>query len=52
MREAPYTPDNWKRRIYAEGLRITKKQADALVDLGYSSNEEFRFLVEINEERW
>lgn len=52
MREAPYTPDNWKKRIYAEGLRITKKQADALVDLGYSSDEEFRFLVEINEERW
>lgn len=52
MREAPYTPDNWRKIIYAEGLRITKKQADALVDLGYSSDEEFKFLVEINEERW
>lgn len=52
MRGTPYTPDNWRKKIYAEGLKITKKQADALVDLGYSSNEEFKVLVEINEERW
>lgn len=52
MRDAPYTPDNWKKRIYAEGLRITKKQADALVDLGYSSDPEFQFMVECNEGRW
>lgn len=52
MREAPYTPDNWRKKIYAEGLKITKKQADTLIDLGYSSDEEFKELVEINEEIW
>ncbi len=51
-RRAPYTPDNWEKFIYAKDLKITKGQADALVDLGYSSDPEFRFLVEENEGRW
>lgn len=52
MRDAPYTPDNWKKRIYAEGLKITKKQADTLVDLGYSADEEFKMILEISERYW
>lgn len=51
-REAPYVPGVFKKHIFAENLLITKKQADTLVDLGYSSDEDFKFLVEINEERW
>ena len=51
-REAPYVPGVFKKQIFVENLIITKKQADTLVDLGYSSDEDFKFLVEINEERW
>lgn len=32
--------------------RMTKKQADTLIDLGFSSDEDFKFLVKVNEERW
>ena len=52
MREAPYTPDNWKKHIYVKDLKLTKKQADTLMDLGYGKNEDYQFLVEINEENW
>ena len=52
MREVPYTPGNWRKQIYAEGLKITKKQADTLMDLGYGKDNEFQFLVEINAENW
>lgn len=31
---------------------MTKKQADTLVDLGFSSDENFKILLEVNEERW
>lgn len=31
---------------------MTKKQADALIDLGFSSDEDFKFLVQVNGERW
>lgn len=51
-RQAPYTSDNWRKFIYAKNMKITKKQADALLDLGYGSDPEFRFLVEENEGRW
>lgn len=51
-REAPYVPGVFKKQIFVENLVITKKQADTLVDLGYSSDEDFKFLVEINEENW
>lgn len=52
MRDTPYTPDNWKKRIYAERLRITKKQADTLIDLGYSSSDDFAIILEISERYW
>lgn len=52
-REAPYTPENaHKKFIYVKGLRLTKRQADALVDLGYSNEEHFRFLLEESERYW
>lgn len=38
--------------IIASRMFITKKQADTLVDLGYSSNEDFKNLVECSEPRW
>lgn len=40
------------RRIYSTEFKMTKKQADTLIDLGFSSDENFKLLVEINEERW
>ncbi len=52
FRDAPYTPDNWKKRIYVEKARITKKQADTLVDLGFSSDDDFVFLMEESERYW
>ena len=52
MRDAPYTPDNWKKKIYVEGLKLTKKQADTLVDLGYSTDEDFQFMLEVSERGW
>lgn len=52
FRDAPYTPDNWKKRIYAEKLKITKKQADALVDLGYSADDDFALILEVSERYW
>lgn len=52
-RDVPYTVENLhKKHIYANELRITKKQADTLVDLGYSSDPNFQYLVEINVDRW
>lgn len=32
--------------------RMTKKQADTLIDLWLSSDEDFKFMLEVNEERW
>lgn len=29
-----------------------KKQADTLIDLGFSADENFKVLLEVNEERW
>lgn len=52
MRDVPYTPDNWKKKIYVEGLKLTKKQADTLVDLGYSADEDFKFMLEVSERGW
>ena len=52
MRDPPYTPDNWKKKIYVEGLKLTKKQADTLVDLGYSTDEDFQFMLEVSERGW
>jgi hypothetical protein len=40
------------RRIYSTGLKMTKKQADTLVDLGFSSNDDFKALLDFNEDRW
>lgn len=40
------------RGIYSTGLKMTKKQADTLVDLGFSSNDDFKALLEFNEDRW
>lgn len=52
-RDVPYTVENLhKKHIYVNELRITKKQADTLVDLGYSSDSNFQYLVEINADRW
>lgn len=51
-RKPPYTPDHHEKFIFVKDLTITKKQADALVDLGYSSDPEFQFLVEMNEINW
>lgn len=52
-RDVPYTYETLhKQHIYTHGLRMTKKQADTLIDLGFSSDEDFKLLVEINEERW
>ena len=52
-RDVPYTYETLhKQHIYTHDLRMTKKQADTLIDLGFSSDEDFKLLVEINEERW
>lgn len=32
--------------------RMTKKQADTLIDLWFSSDKDFKLLVKRNEERW
>lgn len=53
FRCAPYTYETLhKQHIYTHDLRMTKKQADTLIDLGFSSDKDFKLLVEINEERW
>ena len=51
-RKPPYVPGIYKKQIFANDSRITKKQADTLIDLGFSSDKYFKLLVEINEERW
>ncbi|MCC8157257.1 MAG: hypothetical protein LIO54_08280 [Oscillospiraceae bacterium] len=52
-RPAPYTPENYgKTAIYSKDLMMTKAQADTLVDLGFSNDENFRFMMEYNSERW
>ncbi len=52
-RDIPYTFETLhKRRIYASDCKLTKKQADTLVDLGFSSNDDFKALLEFNEDRW
>ena len=52
-RDVPYTYETLhKRHIYTHELKMTKKQADALIDLGFSSDEDFKFLVQVNGERW
>lgn len=52
-RDVPYTYETLhKQHIYSSGLRMTKKQADTLIDLGFSADENFKVLLEVNEERW
>lgn len=52
-RDVPYTFENLhSKHIYTSDLRMTKKQADILIDLGYSSDETFKFLVDMNEDKW
>lgn len=52
-RDVPYTYETLhKQHIYTHELKMTKKQADTLIDLGFSSDEDFKFLVEVNGERW
>lgn len=52
-REAPYTYENMhKQHIYVKDLKMTKKQADTLIDLGFSAADDFKLLVEFNEDRW
>lgn len=52
-RDVPYTFETLhKRHIYTSGLKVTKKQADTLIDLGFSSDEDFKMLVKFNEDRW
>lgn len=52
-RDVPYTYETLhKQCIYTTGCRMTKKQADTLIDLGFSSDEDFKVLVEMNEEGW
>ena len=52
-RDVPYTYETLhKQHIYTHELKMTKKQADTLIDLGFSSDEDFKFLVKVNEERW
>lgn len=52
-RDVPYTYETLhKQHIYTHDLRMTKKQADTLIDLGFSSDEDFKFLVKVNGERW
>ena len=52
-RDAPYTYETLhKQHIYTHDFRMTKKQADTLIDLGFSSDEDFKLLVKRNEERW
>lgn len=49
----PYTYETLhKQHIYTHELKMTKKQADTLIDLGFSSDEDFKFLVKVNGERW
>lgn len=49
----PYTYETLhKQHIYTHDFRMTKKQADTLIDLGFSSDEDFKFMLEVNEERW
>lgn len=51
-RKPPYVPEIYKKQIFANDLNMTKKQADTLIDLGFSSDNDFKLLVEINEKRW
>lgn len=52
-RDVPYTYENThKQRIYSNDLKMTKKQADTLIDLGFSTADDFKLLVEFNEDRW
>lgn len=50
--KAPYDYQNPKKFLYAEGLKITKKQADTLVDLGYSAHEDFLCMLDHSEPEW
>ena len=46
-RDVPYTYETLhKRHIYTRELKMTKKQADALIDLGFSSDEGFNIITE------
>lgn len=47
-----FSPTEASKGIYAENLKITKKQADTLIDLGYSTHEDFMILLEVNSNRW
>lgn len=48
LREAPYTSDNkLKRIIYVKDLRLTKKQADALFDVGLYDHPDVRLMLDI-----
>lgn len=52
-RDTPYTFETLhKQRIYTSGLKMTKKQADTLIDLGFSSDKDFKMLVKFNEDMW
>lgn len=51
-RKPPYVPEIHNKQIFANYLNMTKKQADTLIDLGFSSDKDFKLLVEINEKRW
>ena len=51
-RKPPYVPEIYKKQIFANDLNMTKKQADTLIDLGFSSDKDFKLLVKRNEERW
>lgn len=38
--------------LFSERHRITKKQADTLIDLGYSSCDDFKEMIEVSEPEW
>lgn len=52
FRQVPYVPNNWSKCLYSKGSKITKKQADTLVDLGYSTHEDFLWMLEFSESGW
>ena len=53
MREAPYTPENSRKRtFYVKDLFLTKKQADKLFDIGLWENDEVQIMLESSQRRW
>lgn len=50
--KAPPYDGSERKAVFAKDCRLTKKQADRLVDLGYSENTDVKFMIENSEGGW